>query len=98
MGQEDICQKLFKMKNTKNIRKYTVPARGSKAWKHLSKKRTVVERVNRYLKGFFKLNNVRYRSGECANIHFDMATLIYNTSKFVADRIKCQLQIKTQVV
>ena len=95
--QEGICQKVFKMKITKDLRKYTAPARGSKAWKHLYKKRTAVERVNGYLKEFFQLNNVRYRSGERANIHFDMATLIYNTSKLAVDRINSQLQRKIQV-
>src|SRR5699024_2879275 len=97
LAQEGICQKVFKMKITKDLRKYTAPARGSNAWKHLYKKRTAVERVNGYLKEFFQLNNVRYRSGERANIHFDMVTLIYNASKLAADRINKQLKNETQV-
>src|SRR5699024_10165386 len=92
-----ICQRVFKMKITKDLRKYTAPARGSKAWKNLYKKRTAVERVNGYLKEFFQLNNVRYHSGERAKIHFDMVTFIYNASKLAADRINKQLQDKTQV-
>src|SRR5699024_724242 len=79
--QEGICQKESKMKITKDLRKYTAPARDSKAWKHLYKKRTAVDRVNGYLKEFFQLNNVRYHSGERAKIHFDMVKFIYNASK-----------------
>ncbi len=97
LAQEGICQRVFKMKITKDLRKYTAPARGSKAWKNLYKKRTAVERVNGYLKEFFQLNNVRYHSGERAKIHFDMVTFIYNASKLAADRINKQLQDKTQV-
>jgi len=41
------------MKNTKVLRKYTAPARGSKVWNNLFKKCTAVEHENRYLKEFF---------------------------------------------
>jgi len=75
------------MKITKELRRYTTPARSFVAWKKLFKKRTAVERVSAYLKEFFQLNNVRYRSGERAKAHGDMVTLIYNASKLVADRI-----------
>ena len=44
LTQEGLCQKIFKMKITKNLRRYTAPARGSIAWKKLFNKRTVVER------------------------------------------------------
>ena len=33
LATEGICQKVFKMKITTNLRQYTAPARGSKAWK-----------------------------------------------------------------
>lgn len=55
LAQEGICQKVFKMNITKDLRKYTAPARGSQAWKCLYKKRTALERVNRCLKEFFKI-------------------------------------------
>lgn len=48
-------------------------------------------RVNTYLKEWFQLNNVRYRKGERAKVHFDMVTLVYNASKLAADRINIQL-------
>src|SRR5690625_4239895 len=87
LAQEGICQKVFKMKVTKELRKYTASARGSKAWKCLFKRLTAVERVNGYLKEFFQLNNVRYRSAKRAKIHFDLITLVYNASKLAADRL-----------
>ena len=91
LASEGICQKVFKMKITTDLRKYSAPARGSMAWKNIFKRRTAVERVNAYLKEFFQLNNVRYRTGKRAKIHFDMVTLIYNASKLAADRINAQL-------
>ena len=91
MANEGICQKVYKVKITQDLRKYTAPARGSRAWNTIFKRRTAVERVNAYLKEFFQLNNVRYRTGKRAKIHFDLATLIYNASKLAADRINAQL-------
>jgi len=91
LANEGICQKDYKVKITQDLRKYTAPARGSKAWKTIFKRRTAVERVNAYLKEFFQLNNVRYRTGERVKIHFDMVTLIYNASKLAADRINAQM-------
>lgn len=79
------------MKITTDLRKYSAPARGSQVWKTIFKRRTAVERVNAYLKEFFQLNNVRYRTGKRAKIHFDMITLVYNASKLAADRINAQL-------
>ena len=79
------------MKITKDLRKYTAPARGSRAWQKIYNRRTVVERVNGYLKEFFQLYNVRYRTGKRAKVHFDLVTLIYHASKLAADRIGLQL-------
>ena len=91
LANEGICQKVFKMKITTDLRRYTAPARGSNAWKKIYNLRTAVERVNAYLKEFFQLNNVRYRTGKRAKVHFDLVTLIYNASKLAADRIGLQL-------
>jgi transposase len=46
-----------------------------------------VERVNAYLKEYFQLNNVRYRTGKRAKVHFDLVTLVYNASKLASDCI-----------
>lgn len=91
LATEGICQKVFKMKITADLRRYAAPARGSKAWKKIYNLRTAVERVNAYLKEFFQLNNVRYRTGKRAKVHFDLVTLIYNASKLATDRISTQL-------
>jgi len=97
LSNEGICQKVFKMKITKDLRKYTAPARGSKAWQTIYNQRTAVERVNAYLKEFFQLNNVRYRSGKRAKIHFDLVTITYNASKLAVDRINTVLNQQVQV-
>jgi transposase len=91
LANEGICQKVYKVKITQDLRRYTAPARGSQAWKNIFKRRTAVERVNAYLKEIFQLNNVRYRTGKRAKVHFNLVTLIYNASKLAADRINAQL-------
>src|SRR5699024_102388 len=91
LADEGIGQKVFKMKVTKHLRRYTAPARGTQAWQKIYNRRTAVERVNAYLKEFFQLNNVRYRTGKRAKVHFDIVTLIYNASKLAADRINALL-------
>ncbi|MFU0789022.1 transposase [Virgibacillus proomii] len=91
LANEGICQKVDKVKITTDLRRYTAPARGSKSWKTIFKRRTAVERVNAYLKEFFQLNNVRYRTGKRAKVHFDIVTLVYNASKLAADRINVLL-------
>ena len=55
------------------------------------KRRTAVERVNAYLKLYFQLDNVRYRTGKRAKVHFDLVTLVYNASKLAADRLNAFL-------
>ena len=92
LANQGICQKIYKVKITTDLRKYTAPARGSKAWKTIFKRRTAVERVNAYLKLYFQLDNVRYRTGKRAKVHFDLVTLVYNASKLAADRIKKTLE------
>jgi transposase len=92
LANDGLCQKVYKVKITTDLRKYTAPARGSKAWKTMFKRRTAVERVNAYLKQFFQLNNVRYRTGKRAKVHFDLVTLVYNASKLAVDRIRKVLE------
>lgn len=45
LANENLCQKIYKMKITMNLRKYSAPIRGSVVWKNLFKKRTAGERV-----------------------------------------------------
>jgi transposase len=90
LSKDSLFQKVYKVKIETDIRKYTAPGRGSEAWKKLYKQRTAVERVNAYLKEFFQLKNVRYRSGKKAKFHFDLVTLVYNSKKLTVDRINKQ--------
>lgn len=88
LAQDSLCQKVFKMKIENDIRRYSAPARGSKGWDDLYKERTAVERVIAYLKEFFQLDNVRYRTGKRAKVHFDLVTLVYNSMKLANARMK----------
>jgi len=97
LNGDTLCQKVYKIKLETDLRKYTAPARGSKKWKEIYKQRTSVERVNAYLKEYFQLNNVRYRTGKKAKVHFNLVTLIYNCTKLAIDRINQQLNQKTQI-
>ncbi|MBP2243378.1 transposase [Cytobacillus eiseniae] len=96
LANDSLCQKVFKIKMETDIRKYSAPGRGSEAWKKLYNQRTAVERVNAYLKEFFQLKNVRYRTGKKAKVHFDLVTLVYNASKLAVDRINQQMNEMTQ--
>lgn len=91
LAQDSLCQKVYKVRIETDLRRYTVPARGSEKWKSLYAERTAVERVNAYLKEFFQLNNVRHRKGRKAKLHFDLVTIVYNASKLAADRINQQV-------
>lgn len=91
---EGVCQKVWKIKITKDLRRYTSPTRGSKAWRTIFKRRTSVERVNAYLKEYFQFNNVRYRTGKRAKVHFDTVALVYNVSKLATDRINALLNVQ----
>ncbi|MGM0943517.1 MAG: IS5/IS1182 family transposase, partial [Bacillota bacterium] len=44
-----------------------------------------------YLKEYYQLDNIRYRTGKRAKVHFDIVTLIYNASKLASDRINSML-------
>ena len=92
LSKDTLCQKVYKIKIETDIRRYTAPGRGSEAWKKLYKQRTAVERVNAYLKEFFQLKNVRYRTGKKAKVHFDLVTLVYNSTKLAVDRINKQMK------
>src|SRR5699024_1106859 len=46
LANDGICQKVFKMKITKDLRRYTAPASGSQECKRIVTRRIAVERVN----------------------------------------------------
>ncbi|MEK5070875.1 IS1182 family transposase [Sporosarcina sp. FSL K6-1508] len=91
LAKDSLCQKVFKMKVTKDLRRYTAPARGSMRWKKIYKERSSVERVNAYLKGYFLLNQIYHCSGKKAKVHFDIIHIAYNASKLATDRLKQQI-------
>lgn len=39
-----------------------------------------------------QLNNVRHRTGMKEKLHFDLVTLVYNSSKLAVDRINKQIE------
>jgi transposase len=98
LGQDSLCQKVYKIRIEQDLRRYTAPARGSKTWEDLYDQRTAVERVNAYLKEFFQLDNVRHRTGKKAKVHFDLVTLVYNASKLAVDRIRKQIKDRDKAV
>ena len=96
LAHEGICQKVYKVKITTDLRRYTAPARGSKAWKNIYKKRSAVERINAYLKEFFQLNNIRYRTGKRAKVDFDLSVLTYNAARLACDRMNKEMEQEIQ--
>ena len=86
LKEENQCQKVFKVKMESDIRKYTVPARGSDSYYELYKQRTAVERVNAYLKEYFQLNNIRHR-GSLAKVDFQFSILAYTLCRLAVDRL-----------
>lgn len=87
LKHDSLCQKVYKIKTTSDLRKYCFPARGSQSWKDIYKKRTSVERVIGYLKEYFQLNNIRHCTGSKAKVHFDLCVLVYNAAKLACDRM-----------
>lgn len=55
------------------------------------KQRTVVERVNIYLKEFYQLNNVHYHTEKPAKVHLGVVALVYNCFQLIADYIQAKL-------
>lgn len=86
------CQKVFKIRLETDVRKHTYPARGSERFAELYKKRTAVERVFAYLKGYFGLGRTRHR-GVRATVDFQLSMLAYNLSKFALDKLNKQLAV-----
>ncbi len=87
LAKDTLCQMVYKIRIETDLRRYSAPARGSIAWQERFKERSSVERVIGYLKEFFQLNNVRYRTGERAKVHFDLVTLVYNGMKLASLRL-----------
>jgi len=89
------CQKVYKIQLDKDVRKYTYPARGSKSFTSLYKKRSAVERVFAYLKEYFGLHRTRHRDTR-ARVDFELSILAYTLSKLALDKLNKQLSGTSQ--
>lgn len=90
LAQNSLCQRVYKITATTDLRKYTAPARGSQSCKEIAKRRSAVELVNAYLKGFIQLNHLRHRTGQKRKsllIWLHRLTIIWNW------RVKCTSNI-----
>lgn len=83
----------IKIKQKTDIRKYSIPARGSNKWKNLYKLRSSVERVNGYLKLYYQLMSVRYNGGKAAKTHLSIIQLAYNSVRFAVERLSLKLKL-----
>jgi len=93
--QNEGCQKVPKIRIEQNIRRHTVPARGSESFKTLFKRRTAIERVFAYLKLYFGMGKTRKRSTR-ARVDFDLSCLTYNLCKYALDKLNREIQLAKQ--
>lgn len=84
LRNEGLCQKVIKIKQSEDLRKYSQPSRGTKAWKNHYKNRTSVERVNAYLKGNYRLENTNYYYATRVVVEHQLIQLAYNLKTFCA--------------
>ncbi|MGX7013371.1 transposase, partial [Vagococcus silagei] len=94
---EKICQKVIKIKQSSDIRKFNHPARGTKAWEKLYAKRSAVERVNGYLKEHMKLNDTTHYRSEIVQVELLLIQLAYNLKNFAAQRLS-QVKYRKELV
>lgn len=87
LQREGLCQKVIKIKQMNDQRKYNHPARGTKAWETKYKKRSSVERVNTYLKENYQLNDTRFYKSAQAIVFYHLIQLTYNVKTFVNQRL-----------
>ena len=86
LQHEGLCQKVIKIKQMNDPRKYNHPARGTKTWETKYKERSSVERVNAYLKENYQLNDTRFYKSAHAIVFYHLIQLTYNVKTFVNQR------------
>ncbi|MNF70624.1 Transposase DDE domain protein [compost metagenome] len=89
--QGDECQKVYKIAIAQDIRRHTVPARGSAKYDELFKRRTAVERVFAYLKLYFGLGKSRLSQAK-ARVDFDLSCLVYNLCKYAVAKLNKEME------
>lgn len=82
LRNEGLCQKVVKIKQANDLRKYAHPGRGTPAWKNHYKKRSSVERVNAYVKENYGLNKTNYYQAEKVVTEHELIQLAYNLNTF----------------
>ena len=87
LSNEGLCQKVIKIKQATDVRKYAHPGRGSLAWKKLYKKRSSVERVNAYLKENYQLNDTNYYKASRVVMEHQLIQLAYNLKTFCQQKL-----------
>lgn len=90
LRQEGMCQKVIKIKQEKDYRKFAHPARNTLAWKKIYNKRSAVERVNGYLKDCYQLDDTHYSNHESVVVEGLLIQLAYNAKTFANQRISKQ--------
>src|SRR5699024_5809237 len=96
LQHEGMCQKVIKIKQMNDPRKYNHPARGTQAWKLKYNERSSVERVNAYLKGSYQLNDTRFYRSSHAIAFYHLIQLTYNARTFANQRIAKERNEKKQ--
>lgn len=87
LQHENMCQKVIKIKQQKDPRKFNHPARGTNGWKKLYAKRSAVERVNGDLKENMKLNRTTHYKAELVEVEVLLIQLAYNAKRYAAQRL-----------
>jgi transposase len=85
------CQKVHKIRIETDLRRHTAPARGSEKYELLFNRRTAIERVFAYLKGYFGLGNTRLGKARM-RVDFELSCLTYNLCKFALDKLNQQIR------
>lgn len=96
LQHEGMCQKVIKIKQMNDPRKYNHPARGTQAWKLKYNERSSVERVNAYLKDSYQLNDTRFYKPSHAIAFYHLIQLTYNARTFANQRIAKERNEKKQ--
>lgn len=95
--RENLCQKVIKIKQHNDPRKFNHPARGTKSWKKFYAKRSAVERVNGYLKEHMNLNDTTYYKAGAVKVELLLIQLAYNAKNYAAQRLT-QINLRKEIV
>ena len=98
LKKDGLCQKVIKIKQLTDPRKFNHPARGTRVWKNLYNKRGAVERVNGNLKETMKLNDTTHYKAELVETELLLIQLGYNTKRYAVQRLTSQKSRKATAV